>query len=168
MSCDDAGPASVRRTPADLSPGRDDHSLAVLIGVLDRADQVSPFRRPRPVRTTASRPVARVPALPTRRVPLALAAVVLSMPVTGMSAAIARDAPVPPPVIEAAVIPETPRVQRMRRYSAVRSIRSLLARRLRDARMRRASRESRAGPGVSRKTWQARGPPSAKDILSAM
>jgi hypothetical protein len=105
---------------------------------------------------------------PHRKLLTVVAAVVLSMPVTGMSAAIARDAPVSPPVIEAAVIPETPRVQRMRRYSAVRSIRSLLARRLRDARMRRASRESRAGPGVSRKTWQARGPPSAKDILSAM
>jgi hypothetical protein len=98
---------------------------------------------------------------PHRKLLTAVAAVVLSMPATGMSAAIVRDAPVPPPVIEAAVIPETPRIERVRRYTAVGSIRLRLARRLRNARIRRASRILHLSPQAPRKTWQARGPPNA-------
>lgn len=100
---------------------------------------------------------------PNRTVLTAVAALLLSMPAAGTSAAIARDAPAPasPPVIDVAVIPETPRPRRVRRYAAAPSIRSLLVRRLYDTRICPVSRTLHLGPQPSAKAWHARGPPNA-------
>jgi hypothetical protein len=94
-----------------------------------------------------------------RTLPAALAALLLSILAAGASTAIVRNAPVPPPVIGPAVIPETAHPRRAHRYTAARCLRFLLLRCLRAARSRRVSRAPQLGLQPPGKAWRARGPP---------
>jgi hypothetical protein len=96
-----------------------------------------------------------------RTLPTAIAVLLVSVPAAGTSATIARDALGPPPLIDVAVIPETPRPRRVRRYAAARAIQSLLVQLLCDAGIRRVSRILHLGPQPRAKAWHARGPPGA-------
>jgi hypothetical protein len=144
MSSEQATPAAATRMPADL-PGRDAGlSLAGLLGVLHRADEVLVRHRPRPDRSAVHRSGAYRPGAyrrgPDRRVPL--------RPVP--QAPSARSAPAASlPAVPA--VPARP-VQREQRPAGLRALARRLTRRL---------ALWGAGPGGEYLAWRSSAPRSS-------